>query len=53
MEKHVREIIHGADFCRKVMASVFWDGERTLLVELLERDATNNSQRQVQQALTF
>ena len=47
------EIIQGADFCRKVMASVFWDGEGTSLVELLERDATNNSQRHVEQALTL
>jgi hypothetical protein len=51
LEEHVGEIIQGAGFCRKVMASVFWDGEGTLLVELLEKDATNNSQRHVQQAL--
>jgi hypothetical protein len=47
----VGKITQGAEFCRKVTASVFWDGEGTLLKELLERGATNNSQRHVRQAL--
>jgi len=47
----VGEIIQDAEFCNKVTASVFWDGEGTLLKELLEGDATNKSQRHVHQAL--
>ena len=45
------EIIQDAEFCNKVTASVFWDGEGTLLKELLDKNATNKSQRHVYQAL--
>lgn len=45
------EIIQDAEFCNKVTASVFWDGEWTSLKELLDRDETNKSQRHVHQAL--
>ena len=40
--------IQDAGFCSKVMASVFWARKEILLVEFLERGATNSSEWYVQ-----
>jgi hypothetical protein len=52
MEWHHRSSPHKKKFkvqtsAGKIMASVFWDSEGTLLVEFLERGATINSEQYV------